>query len=53
MKMSWANYGRWHVDHKKSCASFELTQEDQFAQCWELGNLQRIWAKDNVRKGAR
>lgn len=51
--MSWENYGQWHVDHKRPCASFDLTQEDQFAECWALDNLQPLWAEANVRKGAR
>jgi hypothetical protein len=51
--MSWENYGRWHVDHIRPCASFDLADEDQFAECWALENLQPLWAADNVRKGAR
>lgn len=51
--MTWANYGRWHVDHRRPCAAFDLTKEDQFAQCWALANLQPLWAEDNIRKGAR
>lgn len=50
--MSWSNYGRWHVDHIRPCASFDLTDPVQFAQCWALNNLQPLWASDNVRKGA-
>ena len=50
--MSWANYGRWHVDHVKPCAAFDMTDAQQFAECWSLANLAPLWAEDNVRKGA-
>ncbi len=51
--MTWANYGTWHVDHIRPCASFDLSCPDQFAACWALGNLQPLWASENMRKGAR
>jgi hypothetical protein len=51
--MSWANYGLWHVDHRKPCAQFDLTDPIQFAACWAIDNLQPLWAGDNLRKGAR
>jgi len=50
--MSWDNYGTWHVDHIRPCASFDMTNEAQFAQCWALDNLTTLWAEDNIRKGA-
>lgn len=51
--MSWENYGKWHVDHIKPCASFDLTDKDQFDACWRLSNLQPLWASENIRKGAK
>lgn len=51
--MAWGNYGDWHVDHRRPCASFDMTDPEQFADCWELSNLQPLWAADNIRKGAR
>jgi hypothetical protein len=51
--MSWENYGCWHVDHKKPCVLFDLTDSSQFAQCWTLQNLQPLWARDNIQKGAK
>lgn len=51
--MTWDNYGKWHVDHVRPCAAFDLTDSDQFHSCWALDNLQPLWASDNVRKGAR
>ena len=51
--MNWENYGKWHIDHKKPCAAFDLTKPDQFLECWSLDNLQPLWASDNCKKGAR
>lgn len=51
--MSWANYGKWHIDHVKPCASFDQADPDQFKACWALSNLQPLWASDNIRKGAK
>jgi len=51
--MTWENYGKWHVDHIVPCASFDHLDPVQFERCWALGNLQPLWAADNVKKGAR
>lgn len=51
--MSWGNYGKWHVDHKRPCALFDQTNEAEFAECWALSNLQPLWAGQNLAKGAR
>lgn len=51
--MTWANYGRWHVDHIRPCASFDLTDPTEFKRCWSLDNLQPLWAADNIAKGAK
>ena len=53
--MSWDNHGfyGWHIDHKKPCASFDLTDEEQAKQCFHYTNLQPLWAEDNLRKGAK
>lgn len=50
--MSWENYGKWHIDHVRPCASFDLTDPEQFEECWALKNLCPLWAAENVRKGA-
>jgi hypothetical protein len=51
--MSWANYGKWHLDHKKPLASFDLTDRDQFLKAAHFTNYQPLWAVDNIRKGAK
>lgn len=51
--MSWENYGPvWHVDHIKPCAKFDLTNPEQQKICFHWTNLQPLFAKDNLKKGA-
>ena len=51
--MSWANRNLWHIDHKKPCAAFDLTDPEQQKACFHYTNLQPLWAVDNIRKGSR
>lgn len=53
--MSWDNHSvrGWHIDHKKPCASFDLTDADQQRQCFHWSNLQPMWGAENIAKGAR
>ncbi len=51
--MSWDNYGRWHIDHKRPCDSFDLTRPEEQRECFHFSNLQPMWAADNIRKGSR
>ena len=51
--MTRENYGKWHVDHIKPCASFDLTDPEQQRVCFHHLNLQPLWASDNISKGAR
>lgn len=48
--MSWENYGEWHIDHIKPCASFDLSKKKQQKICFHYTNLQPLWAEDNLRK---
>lgn len=50
--MSWENYGKWHIDHRKPCALFDHSDPAQVEACWALENLQPLWAVDNLKKGA-
>jgi len=50
--MSWDNRDKWHIDHIRPCASFDLTDESQRLECFNYKNLQPLWAVDNLRKGA-
>lgn len=49
--MSWDNYGEWHIDHKKPCASFDFSNEEEQKECFHYTNLQPLWALDNLIKG--
>ena len=51
--MTWENYGEWHIDHIKPCATFDLTCEEQQSKCFNYTNLQPLWAIDNLTKGAK
>jgi len=51
--MAWENYGQWHIDHIRPCASFDLTIPEEQRKCFHWTNLQPLWALDNMRKGAK
>lgn len=52
--MTWENYGPvWHVDHRRPCANFDLLDPAQQQKCFHYTNLQPLFAKENLRKGAR
>lgn len=48
--MTWENYGKWHIDHIKPCASFDLSDPKQQRECFHYTNLQPLWARDNLIK---
>lgn len=50
--MTWENYGEWHVDHKIPIAvfNFKTPTDLDFKRCWELNNLQPLWAAENLSK---
>jgi hypothetical protein len=50
--MTWNNYGEWHIDHIKPCASYDLTLEDEQKKCFHYTNLQPLWAIDNISKSS-
>jgi hypothetical protein len=51
-KMSWDNYGDWHVDHKLPITYFNIQEmgDEEFMRCWSLDNLQPMWGFDNIFK---
>jgi len=53
--MSWANYGKWHIEHKIPIQAFNVTtiECEDFKKCWSLSNLQPMWAIENFKKGIK
>jgi hypothetical protein len=50
--MTWENYGEWHIDHLRPCASFNLADPEEQKKCFHWTNLQPLWALDNIRHRA-
>jgi hypothetical protein len=50
--MSWNQFikGNIHLDHIKSCWSFDLTQVKEQKKCFNYRNVQPLWAYDNLAK---
>lgn len=53
--MSWNNWGPkgWHIDHIVPLSAFVLTDTEQFKTATHYTNLQPLWAKANLVKGAK
>ena len=49
--MTWENRSEWHVDHETPLAS--ATTEEELLKLCHYTNLQPLWAKDNLSKGAK
>jgi hypothetical protein len=51
--MTWENQGKWHVDHIKPLASYDLTDPDEQKGAFHWLNLRPLWGLDNSAKGHR
>ena len=51
--MSWSNYGKWHIDHIRPCASFDMRNPKDQKVCFNYKNLQPLWAIQNLTKKDR
>lgn len=49
--MNWANHGEWHIDHIYPVAMAE--NKEMVYKLNHYTNLQPLWAKENLQKGAR
>lgn len=50
-RMTWDNYGKWHVDHKVPLVT--ANTEEEIYKLNYYTNLQPLWAEDNLKKGGR
>lgn len=57
--MTWENRSNWHIDHIRPLASFKYVNDDgspnleEIKVSWAIENLQPLWDKDNIAKGAK
>ena len=51
--MSFDNYGKWHIDHIRPCAKFDLSKGEEQKKCFHYTNLQPLWAEENLKKGVK
>jgi hypothetical protein len=54
--MNWENFGRgvgkWSLDHRRPCASYDLRDEEQQRQCFHYSNIQPMWFSENCSKNS-
>ena len=51
--MSWENRSEWHIDHIKPIKAFLDEGVTDVSEMNDIKNLQPLWAKDNLSKGAK
>ena len=53
--MTWQNHTTdgWHIDHRKPCAAFDLTNVEEQKLCFHYTNLQPLWSKENQSKNSK
>lgn len=54
-RMTWQNYGKWHIDHIRPISSFAFDgpEDEGFKAAWALTNLRPLWASENLTKRAK
>lgn len=55
--MTWANHGlgegKWHLDHRKPCDSFDMQDEWGQRWCFHYSNFQPLWQPENLSKSSK
>lgn len=55
--MTWTNHGKgegkWHLDHRKPCDSFNMQDEWQQRWCFHYSNFQPLWEPENLSKSSK
>lgn len=53
--MTWENYAHdtWHIDHIKSCYTFDLTKLEEQEKCFHFSNMRPLWSKDNLSRSKK
>lgn len=52
--MTWENWGEWHIDHIVPLSWWDLKNHpEHLCVASHYSNLQPMWGKENIRKGAR
>lgn len=53
--MTWNHVlsGEIHIDHIKPCSKFDLSKKGEQEKCFHYTNLQPLWGRDNLIKGAK
>jgi len=51
--MTWENYGKWHIDHIKALANFDLMNREELLKACNYSNLQPMWAEENLSWGVK
>jgi hypothetical protein len=49
-KMSWDNYGKWHIDHIIPVKLYDLNKKNNIEKCWSLKNLRPLMKEENLKK---
>ena len=47
------NRGEIHIDHIVPQSVFDLTDDEEWRECWSLSNLRPVFAQENLAKGAK
>lgn len=50
--MTWANYGKWEIDHIYPLSKAHKVSAQKFAEACHYTNLQPLWSYQNKSKGA-